>query len=88
MQTITTNRVEFIGGPFDGHRQVVALPEALSDTVALPVNRNVYRILDGLPAIDNMITTTIALYELEVVEGHPRYYFLGSTLPVKPFAKT
>lgn len=83
----TTNRVEFIGGPFDGHRQVVALPEALSETVALPVNRNVYRMLAGLPATNNMITTSIAVYELEVIEGRPRYFFLGSTSPVEPFAQ-
>lgn len=84
----TTNRVEFLGGPFDGHRQIVAVPESLAETVALPVNQNVYRMLAGLPAQGNVPTTSIAVYELDASDGHPRYFFLGATSPAEPFAQT
>jgi len=81
------NRVEFVGGPYDGHRQSVPSPEALVDTVALPVNRNIFRMLSGLPATGNARTTSIAIYELEAVDGSPRYYFLGTTSAAEPFAQ-
>ena len=82
-----SNRVEFIGGPYDGHRQTVPSPEALAETVALPVNRNIFRMLSGLPAAGEGRTTSIAIYELEAVDGSARYYFLGTTSPAEPFAQ-
>lgn len=81
------NRIEFIGGPYDGHRQGVPSAEALAETVALPVNRNIFRMLSGLPAAENVRTTSIAIYELEMVDGAPHYYFLGTTSPAEPFAQ-
>ncbi|HWB08478.1 MAG TPA: hypothetical protein VG826_04615 [Pirellulales bacterium] len=83
-----SNRVEFIGGPYDGHRQMVPAPEALADTVALPVNRNIFRMLSGLPAAGDARTTSIAIYELDEIDGSARYYFLGTTSPAEPFAQT
>lgn len=83
----TTNRVEFVGGPYDGHCQTVPTPDALAATVALPVNRNIFRLLSGLPAAGDARTTSIAIYELELVESWPRYYFLGTTSPAEPFAQ-
>ena len=80
------NRIEFIGGPYDGHRQTVPSPDALADTVALPVNRNIFRMLSGLPATGEARTTSIAIYELETAAGLPRYYFIGTTSPAEPFA--
>lgn len=82
-----SNRVEFIGGPYDGHRQMVPTPEALAETVALPVNRNIFRMLSGLPTAGDARTTSIAIYELEALDGSPRYYFLGTTSPAEPFAQ-
>ncbi|HVX11185.1 MAG TPA: hypothetical protein VHC22_08400 [Pirellulales bacterium] len=82
------DRVEFIGGPYDGHRQGVPSAEELADTVALPVNRNIFRMLSGLPATEPVRTTSIAIYELEMMEGAARYYFLGTTSPAEPFAQT
>jgi hypothetical protein len=83
----TRDRIEFIGGPYDGHRQGVPSAEELADTVALPVNRNIFRMLSGLPATENVRTTSIAIYELETVGGAPRYYFLGTTSATEPFAQ-
>jgi hypothetical protein len=82
-----SNRVVFIGGPYDGHRQTVPSPEELSDTVALPVNRNIFRMLSGLPATGEVRTTSIAIYELEATDGLPRYYFIGTTSPAEHFAQ-
>ncbi|HEV3343945.1 MAG TPA: hypothetical protein VG125_26460 [Pirellulales bacterium] len=82
-----SNRVEFIGGPYDGHRQTVPSPEGLAETVALPVNRNIFRMLSGLPAAGDAHTTSIAIYELEALDGSPRYYFLGTTSAAEPFAQ-
>jgi hypothetical protein len=76
-----------MGGPYDGHRQMVPAPESLAETVALPVNRNIFRLLSGLPAAGDVRTTSIAIYELEAVDGSPRYYFLGATSPAEPFAQ-
>lgn len=83
----TKERVEFIGGPYDGHQQSVPSAEALAETVALPVNRNIFRMLSGLPATDNVRTTSIAIYELELVDASPRYYFLGTTSATEHFAQ-
>ena len=44
---LSRNRVEFMGGPYDGHCQSVPSAESLADTVALPVNRNIFRMLSG-----------------------------------------
>jgi hypothetical protein len=83
----TKDRVEFIGGPYDGHEQSVPSADALADTVALPVNRNIFRMLSGLPATENVRTTSIAIYELEMADGAARYYFLGTTSAAEPFAQ-
>ncbi|HET6879593.1 MAG TPA: hypothetical protein VFI31_05550 [Pirellulales bacterium] len=80
-------RVEFIGGPYDGHQQSVPSADALADTVALPVNQNIFRLLSGLPASENVRNTSIAIYELEMVEGAAKYYFLGATSGAEPFAQ-
>ncbi|HVA51660.1 MAG TPA: hypothetical protein VNH11_35295 [Pirellulales bacterium] len=83
-----SNRIEFVGGPYDGHRQSVPSPEALAETVALPVNRNIFRMLSGLPAMAGARTTSIAIYELEKADDCVRYFFLGATSAAEPFAQT
>jgi hypothetical protein len=70
--------VEFIGGPFDGHSLYVSdIPDGLATTVALPVNENVFRMLDGESRGPVSPCRTAALYQLQ---GHDqgRYYFLRS----------
>ena len=58
-------KIEFIGGPFDGHTQSVFAPPASSkSTLALPVNENVFRMLDGKESGPASPSPTVALYEL------------------------
>jgi len=78
MPQTTAIPVEFIGGPFDGHRQVVAVPlEDLATPVALPINENVFRMLDGQGRGPAAPSQTVALYELRTDNGG-RYFYLGS----------
>ena len=84
----TPYEIEFIGGPFDGHRQTVSIPVAsLADTVALPVSRNIFRLLSGCNSVPGEAATSIAIYELEELHGQQRYYFLGATSSSQPFAE-
>ena len=84
----TPYEIEFIGGPFDGHRQTVSIPvTSLADTVALPVSRNIFRLLSGCNSVPGESTTSIAIYELEALHGKQRYYFLGATSSSQPFAE-
>lgn len=81
--------IEFIGGPFDGHRQSLSIPvNSLAETVALPVSRNIFRLLAGYQAAPEAPATSIAIYELEIIGGQRRYYFLGATSSSQPFAET
>ncbi|MGE0758976.1 MAG: hypothetical protein AB7O38_18300 [Pirellulaceae bacterium] len=69
--------LEFIGGPLDGHCQpIVAADDELIVTAAIPVNENVFRMLDGKPRGPARPSKTFALYELRRSPG-PRYLFLG-----------
>lgn len=71
-----TTSVYLVGGPFDGHWQPVAL--ALSEmarVIALPVNRNVVRMLGGRNSIRPQPIRVAALYRRDELERH-RYSFL------------
>jgi len=81
--------IEFIGGPFDGHHQSLSIPvNSLAETVALPVSRNIFRLLAGYHAAPDAPATSIAIYELEIIGSQRRYYFLGATSSSQPFAET
>ena len=42
--------INFIGGPYDGHVQTFVVPtDRLFRKMAVPVNRNVFRALAGMP---------------------------------------
>ena len=74
----TEIEVEFIGGPFDGHSQRV--PDRASDlaaTVALPVNENVFRMLDGKARGPVRPLRGVALYEHDP-DDDGRYVYVGS----------
>jgi hypothetical protein len=90
-ETMAANQyeIEFIGGPFDGHRQSLSIPvNSLAETVALPVSRNIFRLLAGYQAAPDAPATSIAIYELEIIGSQRRYYFLGATSSSQPFAET
>lgn len=80
LQSAPHTLLEFVGGPFDGHHQSIAvLPDQLAQTVALPVNENVFRMLDGKLRGPAQPSRTVALYELH--QGAPwQYRFLGSRM--------
>lgn len=70
--------VEFIGGPFDGHRQSVNAPlHGNGGRLALPVNDNVFRMLAGIDVGPARRTPTVAIYELSPIDDS-RYHFICS----------
>ena len=80
-------RIEFIGGPFDGHTQAVyALPPSYRSTLALPVNENVFRMLEGKETGPACLSPTVALYELfdQPVDGERQYRYIA-TRPAAEF---
>jgi hypothetical protein len=75
--------IEFIGGPFDGHRQTVFAPlHGEGGRLALPVNENVFRMLEGEVVGPARKTPTVAVYELHRDDlNHDedcQYRFVGS----------
>ena len=80
-------RIEFIGGPFDGHMQTIfAPPASYKSTLALPVNENVFRMLEGKDAGPARLSPTVALYELYDLQedGERQYRYIG-TRPAAEF---
>jgi len=70
--------IEFVGGPFDGHEMALTVtPADLASTVALPVNENVFSMLEGQVIGPAKPCRTVALYELHG-RDEGRYFFLGS----------
>ncbi|HUY31461.1 MAG TPA: hypothetical protein VMV69_01675 [Pirellulales bacterium] len=81
-------QVEFVGGPFDGHRQPISIPPtALASMAAFPISRNIFRLLDRETGEPNAPTTSLAIYELAVVDEQPRYHFLGAASAAQPLAE-
>ena len=75
-------KVEFVGGPFDGHRQTVdASGDSEREVIAVPVNENVFRMLAGRPTLSRARPTSVAVYELRRQRGKYRYHFMGSETP-------
>jgi hypothetical protein len=78
------SKVQFIGGPFDGHVQWVRLPQAsLAKVAALPVSREILQMLGADGTMPESPATSEALYRLEEVAGEPRYRFIKSMAPVE-----
>ena len=74
--------IEFVGGPFDGHRQTFAFPHAeLSEVVMLPVNRNMLRMVQGMRVGPRTAASSVAVYELIHSEHGPRYEYWLSASP-------
>ena len=75
--------VEFVGGPLDGHHQpIAAAQEELNHTATFPITRNLFRLLAKRPTGKKHPVTSVALYQLELLAGRPRYVFQGACTPV------
>jgi len=75
--------VEFIGGPFDGYRHVVTVPPTrLPDTMAFPINVNVFQMLDGHYPGPKQPASSTAVYGLHPGTGLCQYRFLGPEAPL------
>lgn len=83
--TNTSYKIEFIGGPYDGYRQTLATPFGeLAEIVALPVSRDIYRLLDGETRGQGVPITSVAVYQLEKSGNSWRHRFLGGASPQIP----
>ena len=77
-----SSTIEFVGGPFDGHRQAFAFShEELSEVVMLPVNRNMLRMVKGQQTGPRAAASSVAVYELIQHEHGPRYVYWLSAAP-------
>jgi len=77
MAEVQQIRLEFVGGPFDGHEQDFEAPlNHLASTVALPVNDNVFRMLHGQHRGPAVPTRSVALYELRQALRGWKFFFL------------
>jgi len=73
--------VEFIGGPYDGHKELLGSgPPA--EELACVVCEDVFRLLAGKDRRKHGTITSVAIYELEVDDGLFHYRFLGA-IPFK-----
>jgi len=78
-----TNLIEFVGGPFDGHVQPLSLEtRSLVAVALLPVSRTVFAWMEGKSNPFGTRATSIAVYHLEIEEGHVRYQFRRALPPV------
>ena len=77
--------IEFIGGPFDGHAFQMNMPpgEELAETAAFPVDRNVFRGLEGKRPAAAAAVTSVAIYRLISSPGSVvhQYFFVVSVAP-------
>jgi hypothetical protein len=75
--------IEFVGGPYDGHRQVLSTPLGeLAEIVALPVSRDIFRLLHGKTRGPVESITSVAVYQLEVLPTRLRHRFVGAASPM------
>ncbi|WDQ16769.1 hypothetical protein [Rhodopirellula sp. P2] len=77
--------IQFVGGPFDGHRQHHrSTTEPLAADVVWLVTPDSLRQIDHLesihPALGNPLTS-VALYILNTTSEHPNYMYAGSLGP-------
>ena len=72
-----TIEIQFVGGPYDGHRQAFSDPPII-ERLPMPVNENMLPLLEGKKPGSLAPTLTVARYELRRVEGKWQYHFVES----------
>ena len=74
--------VEFVGGPFDGHRQSIRLSTTEEqEVIAIPVHEKVLRQLAASPPVCSAFVTSVAIYELRQCKRKYHYQFLSANAP-------
>jgi len=66
--------VVFIGGPYDGHSDELGQCRPV-DELAWLVGRDVFRLFAGAEEKTRGTITSVAIYELDVVDGQFQYHF-------------
>lgn len=82
MSEVECYRVQFVGGPADGH--VEKLPDnanELPEEFVWFVSENFFRLIDGLEAGPQRPATSVAVYERAWRGSECHYEFLGSISP-------
>jgi hypothetical protein len=75
-------RIQFVGGPFDGHVELFPDPaELLPQDLMWFVCANVFHILEGKSERPKQPITSIAVYERMRRQGMWRYDFVGALSP-------
>ena len=78
-QRVRLLKVEFIGGPYDGHQEpCFTRPDHLPADVVWFVCEDVLRLLDGKVGCWGGSLTSVALYELGAGSDACRYRFAGA----------
>jgi len=75
--------IDFVGGPFDGHCELVEIdPASPSETLIVPVNENMLRMLHGLGRGPKQPVSSLAVYEaFDCGQACTTYRFLGAMRP-------
>ncbi len=69
--------IEFIGGPYDGHVETSdCRPIHLAVDVVFLVCENALRLLNGTEPRPGRSRTSVALYELQQINGNLRHQFV------------
>lgn len=77
-----TKKVEFVGGPFDGHRQSLRISSKdWGERLAIPVSENVFRLLAGDSKGAQAPASSVAVYELRDHKRKYYYYFVEARSP-------
>ena len=75
-------KVEFIGGPYDGHRQLARLSKRdCGEVICIPVSANVFHMLSGEPPEAQSLASSVAVYQLRKHGSIYHYQFVEAKTP-------
>jgi hypothetical protein len=76
--------VQFFGGPLDGHEQDVSKrEEPLPTLLQLEIGAKTFRLLARKMPTSDVSTTSVAVYELNLLKGNASYRFVTAQKPAK-----
>jgi hypothetical protein len=75
-----TCEIRFIGGPLDGYRETRPPGQVgLAEVLAVPINSNLLTALVGERRGPKKPASSVAVYELQILDGVVEYRFVGQT---------